>query len=284
VPAAASGPEAQPTSSSTSATAAIQPGDGDDAILKDDTSWLTPEKRRTILQNARQKAAAEYTQRVESTLGFSLSDDNAVANVKAFLSDPRGYIAAHAQHFGIAPAVEPPRQPTPAPSNGFTRPTPSLVAQNGTAAYAQAEVDALFDYQQQRIAALESALQPMQQTHQQIQSEQAMREIHAQAAAQYDDMRTWPGFDELKGDVLAVMQSDRRISPETAYRRVMQTKYLPTQEQRMREKLLAEINAAKAETPKGPSAITQSRTSAAPKRGGLSVHDAVQFAVEKHTA
>lgn len=284
-PAGASGSEASSAGDASQDArdgATRQPGDTDDDDVKDDSKWKELESRRSILKNARTKGASEFQRGLEQRLGFSLSDENTVQNLRLFVSDPAGYLQRYAQHFGLAPNAEPPK--APANTAGFQRPSPRLAAEDGTPAYAQAEVDALVDHLNGQIEELKRSLNPIQQTHQQFEQQRVWSQAMSEADRTYKEISSWEGFDDVKDRMLELMKTDGRVTYESAYRRAYQEIYRPKLEQTVRQKALDDLKKAPAVTPKVVTPNAQARAGASSKRGNLSVAEAIEFAVEKHSA
>jgi TolA-binding protein len=287
-PAGASGPEASPTAAVSQDArdgATRQPDDADGEDVKDDSKWKELDSRRTILKNARSKGAAEFRSNLEQRLGFSLDDENTLANVAMFRQDPAGYIKRFAQHFGLQ-APEQAQRPQPTAPNGktFERPSPRLRAEDGTPAYAQPEVDALIDHLTSQIQELKGSIDPLQQMRQQMEQQSVMAQAHTEAARTFEEIKTLEGFEDVKDRMLSLMKADGRVTWESAYRRAYQEIYRPKLEQSLRQRALDDLKKAPVTTPKGPSPNAQPRGVAPAKRGGLSVAEAIQAAVEKHSA
>lgn len=91
---------------------------------------------------------------------------------------------------------------------------------------------------------------------------QMTHQAHEQARQAFDEARTWEGFDELRGDIHALMSRDARYNLHGAYQKVYREKYLPMRDQKVRNAVLAELQqkrGASTEHPGKASAQTPSR-------------------------
>jgi len=269
---------ARPTAAS-SVEPTKQAGDADGDLVKNDADWLTLDKRRTILQNARKNEREVFARELSDQLGVPISDQNAIANFRAFISDPAGYVRTYGKHFGLqVPEQTPQRQAQP--QGQFERPKPRLSAEDGTPAYAAPEVDALVGHLEQQIAQMQQMLNPIKQTHQELQRQRVHAEAFQTAQRDFDEMKSWEGFDDVMPRMLELMKADGRVTPDSAYRRAYQEVYRPKLEEKVRKSVLDELKTSPAATPKGVSPTATARA-AAKKPGAMSVSEAVLFAVEQ---
>jgi len=145
------------------------------------------------------------------------------------------------------------------------------------------QVDALVDNLFAQIEDLKSSMGPIRQTHDQLQQQRIYAEAVNVADAQFKEISQWEGFSDVKDRMLELMKADGRVTPDSAYRRAYQEIYRPKLEETIRRKALDDLRKAPVTTPKGASLSAQPRA-AAKKPGALSVKDAIEMAIEKHSA
>jgi hypothetical protein len=288
-PADASGTDARTTAPSTTGGPTIEGVDADDELVKDNNVWNDVGKRSQVLRNARTREAEKITKDLESRLGFRLSDENTLRNIQAYLADPPGYLRKYGEHFGLIPAAAnghaqaPPQNGNGQKPNGFTRPQPQYRTEDGKAVYGQEEIDAITAEYEQRLARVEQSITPLQSTHDQLEQARITYQAQQEADRIYRDVQTWPRYEDIKDDMAKLLMSDGRVTPESAYGRIMRERY-PTFLQKTRQEVLDELKAKPAAPASKATPAAQARSSSTDRKRGLSVSEAVLAAVEKHSA
>lgn len=287
-PADVSGSDTRTTAPSTTGGPTIEGGDADDELVKDNNVWNDVQKRSTVLRNARQREAEKITKDLESRLGFRLSDENTLRNIQAYLADPPGYLRKYGEHFGLIPAQHnghAQAQPSNGNGkpNGFTRPQPQYRTEDGKAVYGQEEIDAITAEYEQRLARVEQSITPLQSTHDQLEQARITYQAQQEADRIYRDVQTWPRYEDVKEDMAKLLMSDGRVTPESAYGRIMREKF-PSFLQKSRQETLDELKAKPAAPASKATPSAQARSSSTDRKRGLSVSEAVLAAVEKHSA
>jgi hypothetical protein len=235
-PAVAAGTAAHASKPDQSAATTVPP-DADDETI-DDATTFTLEKHKRILENARRKEAArvtrEVTENIRKQYGLSHEEIDAYRPHIDFIRQ-HGWGAYHqrlSQQF----------QPPPAPPAKAERPAPDLRADDGTPAYSAPQLERLLAWQEAKFEEkFNSRLQPLQQTHESIQTERMWTQAQTNARQQYDEAKTWEGFDELRADIATLMRNDGRFSLEGAYSKLLREKYIPSLKAKTRQSTIDEI-------------------------------------------
>jgi hypothetical protein len=142
-------------------------------------------------------------------------------------------------------------------------PQPDQKLPDGTMAYSLDGIKALNAWN--RAQARKEVMNEVEQRYKPIEEEwQVQKRIQAvipQIQAQINDARTWPSFKENEDEIVKVLASDRSISLESAYRKVVFPKLeaernsekerLAADRTKMREELLAELKQAPRATSAG---------------------------------
>ena len=293
-PASGTGPVSAPSPPSSTVQATTPPS-GEDDDLKD-AGWLDLNKRRILLQNAREKERTKAIGDLKTRLGLDPTDPNVVANIQAFFGNPKAYVQRYGATWGLTLAEATPvatPKTSPAPQT-FERPKPSLLAQDGvTAAYDASAIDTLLGHYDGVLAELKQHLAPLQQTHADLQEERLRAHVERNATRTYEAMQKWPGFEELRPKIGALMQQswdqfyrgeisqDQILSAESAYRQVVSSDYLPSLEGKIRQNVLAEL-AKTPSVPKGTTPATPTRGTGDQRKGGMTAREALAYARSVH--
>ncbi len=279
--AVASRPDATPSPASSTDPATRQPSDAEDPIKDDD--WLTPEKRQRILRNARAREAESVRTTLEQQLGFEIKDERALAEVRAFISNPSAYVNANAERLGITLPVAPaPREAAPPVQARGERPLPDARSDDGTLFYTEKQTLALLDwYASQSEDKLASRLAPLEKLHERMTADQIRAEANEHAKGEVSKAEKWEGFNELKPRILALMRQDGRRTLLSAYNEVFQTEYLPASKSKMRQSILDELK-SRPVAPAGVSPSAQARTPASKRQGANTAKEAIEIALAKH--
>lgn len=211
-------------------------------------------------------------------MGFRLDDENAIANVAAFMADPPGYIRRYADHFGVSATA--PAAPTPAPpaAPAFERPKPILTSEDGKAAYDAAAMDQYLNHVFARIDQLETRFTPLDELQTRLQDAQIRSDARAYAEQRMSEVKKWDGFEELAPKIAQLMRADKRHSIESAYITLYHADYLPKSEERSRQKFLTELQ----NRPAAPKVPQETKTRArSENRKGLTTREAIEGAAEK---
>jgi chromosome segregation ATPase len=242
------------------------------------------DKWPTILENARKKASEEATRDFYARYGLSPDfDPNAVrAHLAMLQSDPVTLYRTLEQQLQSRGMLNRPQE-----SQAPTRPDPDLISEDGKKAYSAEAMERLLEWQQrQLLAQLQPVLAPLQQTQQELQ-QQHMRQTAFQAASdELAEARTWDSFDDLKPQILELMQADRRVTLWSAYNRLHQS-LLKTRDQEIRQKTRQETLTELQQRPNPNTATpgTARPAVSSPRKGkGMSadVTDAVARAFATH--
>lgn len=241
--AAAGTPPATPaTTSPTGGPAGASPTGGDTGTGSA-TSPQGPipfERHKAILDKAREETR-QAAERFKWAEGLTETQYQAIKRkadlVDGSLRDP---IAFHRQlgawlrnHPQYGPRVQ-------ATEGTDPEPEPDLVAENGQKVYSADQLRKWQAWNHQKLTAqMTELVSPLQQRLQQ-QDSQAQAQTWAQS--QLAEARTWPAFNDLQASIRKRMQADGRLSLHTAYQRAYQEEYLPTERQRLRDELVAEMN------------------------------------------
>lgn len=225
------------------------------------------EKWPTILENARKKERAAATRELNERYGIPEDADpeRVRAHVWGLINDPIGYYKSLGEQLAPYLATNAPAQPTRA----FQRPTPRLRSEDGTAAYTAEDVDALVEHVQSEMTAefnrqLAERLGPLQQTHEELESQKRWGTAVERAKTQLEEASSWEAFDELKEQIRDLMETDKRVTLWSAYNRLHQTWAKDRSkriEQETRQRVLDEIK-------KAPAAPTKTVAPGQPVRAG----------------
>ena len=181
-------------------------------------------------------------------------------------------IPAYAQFFKAvetAFAVTPPKgqpqtQPAAQPTDDMPQPNRDLP--DGTKVYDMEGLKALMAWNAKQVEdrvtkQFQERFGPMES---QWQAEQRYQAVIPQVQAQITEARTWPLFNENEDEIVQVLNTNKKLSLEGAYRQVVFPK-LSTDRDKMRQDLLKEIKQAPRAT-SAPSGATKSGpTSSGPR-------------------
>src|SRR5690242_12293678 len=290
-PAAGSGSESTASAKGSADALTTRANEADDELQDADWLKIPVERRQPILDNARKKEAARVRTELLQTYGLPEDAEPRViqSHINAIMTNPVGYfqwLGQDLQRRGLiqAPTGAPPPPPKPAP----TRPQPSLRAEDGTAAYSQADMDALLEFERNELQkTLDARLAPLMHTHQAYQQEQVRSEAHSVAASQIAEAMTWPDFQELRPEIHRLMSQDGRRTLESTYIKLhsdLIKKREASLESTARQKVLAELkttpdpNTVRPGTPRP--AATAKKTNSFDSR----IEDAVARAVSEASA
>lgn len=127
---------------------------------------------------------------------------------------------------------------------------------------------------EQRIKQIQDRFAPMETEWQARRKEEAIRPMIQKQIA---EAKTWTLFNESEDEILAVLQKDKNISLEGAYRQVVFPK-LVAERNKVRQEVLAEVKAAPTAT--SVAARTASKPVAQPE-GPRNMEDVIRAEVEK---
>lgn len=262
-PAAGSGPEpAQPDSATNDGEPTTRAAD-DDAEIRDDASWLTLDKRRTILANAREKAAQGARAELLGTLGIpeSVNLDHVAPHVRELVTDEVAYynnLGKSLRARGLLSEPEPAsatREPARAagdhqPASGdFVLPEPRLFTEKGQGLYDTQDMEAIvrgvFSHVQ---GLLDQRLEPHEKLASEVAAEKRWLAASNDANHEFEEAKQWPQFRELGkriGQIMraAVERKDTSVTLRAAYNEAFVEKTIreaPQQEATIRKRLAAE--------------------------------------------
>lgn len=259
-PASGAGLAPESTSTATPDKATTRPADDDEGTLRDDSKWLTLDKRRTILTNAREKAASAERTRVYQDLGIRETDNVAAvsSHVRALLEDPVAYhsaLGARLRQEGRlkdqpdAPAA--PNRQAPASRNlrNFTLPEASLQTADGRGLYTTDDVQTLVNGLLEHVEqVVEGKLEPHEQSLAQQREAAVWAEADRLAHHDIAAAQRWPRWNDVSkrvGELMndAVKRQDTTMTLKNAYNEAFVELSLheaPSLETRIRSRLAEE--------------------------------------------
>jgi hypothetical protein len=225
-----------PTTQEAGSEAPATQSDDDESTLPS-VGAIPVERVKKIIANARHKAATEVEGRFswakdvdpeqfsehQKILGWLDTDPIGFHNfVQGQLkTDPR-----YASHFTR-------EEPQPDPE-----PKPDLMLEDGTLMYSPDRLKEVITWRERQWQAdMDKRLSPLEKAFQSA-SEQASGIRKAQEVL--SDAKTWPGFEENMTDIRTLMEADKRVTLESAYRRVVVPK-LQAKDRELRDSLRKEI-------------------------------------------
>lgn len=105
--------------------------------------------------------------------------------------------------------------------------------------YTDAQLEQLL--QQKLDAALSPFKEDMESRKTQAQREQERQQAYAQADADVEYVKSMPGFEEHKGDILAAFKANPRLTIRQAYDDVLKSKIFPAYGQKAEAKVLSDL-------------------------------------------
>jgi hypothetical protein len=162
-------------------------------------------------------------------------------------------------------------------------PQPDQKMADGSAVYSMDGLKALQAWnraqaRKETLAEVERRYEPIER---EWQTQQRIQSVLPQVRAQIEDARTWPLFKDNETEIVQALQSDRRLSLEGAYRRIVLPKIQTSHESekakltadrnKVREELLAELKQA----PRSSSVPTGQTKQAPVSAGPRSLEDVI---------
>lgn len=211
-----SGGSPSPTpGSSSSSSSGTQPGTGTPGTTgspsSGDPTFDHPRFKEVNDKYTALKWAEAYDNPEEVNQGVSLH--------RWFNTDPQGayeYVTGLMKRHGVIQEPQT-RQSSTGQADKFTdpktgRPLPDIIIQEtGQRFYSAEQSDKLVEWTENR---LDQRLKQLEGQNTATSAQQEARQILNEA------QRTWPGFSDFAEDIFKEMQRDRRITLETAYRRI----------------------------------------------------------------
>lgn len=161
-------------------------------------------------------------------------------------SDPEGATEYLTNYLTRAGALKPKQTAGPA-DNGKPQ-ADVIVPETGQKFYSAEGAEKLAKWQAEQL--LNERLSPIEKQMAQADRERTLNASRAEARAVVAEAETWPYYKEHEGELLKAMETDRRLSLEGAYRRVV----LPKLRTLERQAVLTEMNAKPAATTVNPGA------------------------------
>jgi len=275
----------------------------EDEIVRDGNGWLTLEKRRTILSNARDKAATEERARLLTTLGVpeGANLDAVSRHVSLLVRNEVEYY----QHLGRslrargllsdeAPARSDPSQPTErrqaaAPSS-FNLPEPTYRTADGAGIYSTDDMKTIVNTLIEHLnGVVDSRVEPHSKVITEVETERAWLKADREAVHDIEQAKKWPHFDKLGKRVgqlmrAAAQRGDNGYTLKNAYNEAYvewDVSEAPIREQTTRERLAAELNQQPAADITSPAAPVV-RPGRGPRSRDDMFTDAVDRAAKKH--
>lgn len=206
-----------------------------------------------------------------------------VAHAALLRNNPRAYyerLGEQLRRAGVLDAGSPDGgRPPAAPKR--ERPQPTFRAEDGTPFYDGPAVDQLLDWMRAELLdEVEQRNRPLVEVAESYRHAE-MNHLASQAAQeQMADMKTWPHFEEFRAEIGKMMLADGRVTPESAYNRLLRAR-LADRDKEIREETRA---ATLAELKKAPDPNTMRPGKPAPAparpRRGRTLDDAIDRAVE----
>ncbi len=135
-------------------------------------------------------------------------------------ADPQGAHTYLTDYLGRQGALKVQAPAAPLPPAGNGRPQPDMVVpETGQRLYSAEAAEQLAKWQAETL--INERLGPIEQTVQQQEQARYLAQYEAAAQEQLQDADTWPHFKGNERDILAVMEHDKRLSLEGAYRKVV---------------------------------------------------------------
>jgi hypothetical protein len=261
-PASRSGSEPDSTTPAVPPSKATQPPASDDEILRDNTAWLTLEKRQTTLSNARTKAATEARAQLFQELGID-GDGRRMAELaphaRLLLSDPVEYhrqLGESLRRDGLLREEPPTHAPKPATTaartaaSPFALPEPRLQTPDGVGVYGTDEVKGIVENLLGHIdSILDERLQPHEKTRERMESERLWAEADRLAVNDIATAKSWPMFDQLSKRIGELMSEAVRNKQSLPIKDAYNAAYVeyshreaPNTEATIRARLLEELN------------------------------------------
>jgi hypothetical protein len=260
-PASGAGLAPETSTTATPDQATTRPADDDDGILRDDAKWLTLDKRRTILTNAREKAAAAERNRVYQDFGIRDTDrpDAVAQHVRALLEDPVAYHASLGDRLrrqGLlkdeSPAPAAPDRQAPRASRSirdFALPPATLATSDGKGVYTTDDVQALVSNLLEHFEqVVEGRLEPHERSLAEQREVALWTEADRLAHNDIAGAQKWPRWNDVSKRVGQLMRQgverkDTSMTLRNAYNEAFVELSLteaPTMEARLRARLAEE--------------------------------------------
>jgi hypothetical protein len=196
----------------------------EDEIVRDNR-WLTLEQRRTILNNAREKASrAERTALLER---IGIPDEGLIDNISEHVRSLTSDSVQYYQDLGnmlrargllseptTAAAPAPARTP-PAAAEEFQLPKPTFRTEDGRGVYSEEDMGAIVKSLLGHVKSMmgqevDSRVQPVTATLEEIAAERARVAATGEAARDFEAAKQWPRFGELVPRMRDLMRAQRR--------------------------------------------------------------------------
>lgn len=262
---------ATPVDSSASATpatqgATTQPQSSDDS---DDGSTLPSDgaipvsRVQKIIQNARKKAAAEVEGRFSWAKDVKPEQYNEHRQILTWLdSDPVGFHKFLDSQLKSNPQYAPAFQSAAQPQQTDPEPQPDVQLTDGSLTYSRDQFGKLFAWRERQVEErIAARFGPIEQAFKQQAAQYAGL---SKAQAVLSEAKTWPAFSENMQEIRQLMTEDKRVTLESAYRRVVVPKMQQADKDRkdaLRQEILQELKlrpAASTETGRSGSSAPKS--------------------------
>lgn len=246
---------------------------------------------KSIVEKAQQKAIApltaeltplkakvtDYESRLQKVGEFEkiMSDDpqkmlQMLATLPAY--KPFFDAVAHYEALSQSQLSQPTTPVTPSPSTAPTNegmPAPDQKLSDGSMVYSMEGLNKLMAWQAQQVETrvtkqvtdqISERYKPIEQ---QYQAQEHLQKMIPVINSQIAEARTWPLFTENETEITQALESDRRLSLEGAYRRVVYPKLI-TNKDTMRADILKEIKAV----PTGSTSVSSTASRPSPVTSG----------------
>lgn len=214
----------------------------------------------------------------------TLKESNAGAHLRALIQNPHAYAKWLTENLGPDPSVPlttPNSTPAATPKTTPAPIVPDFQDDRGTGFYSAARMEELLKRQREDLLGeVDTRMKPFNEQQALAVKADLDRRADEYAINVLKEAAKWEGFSDLKPHIKTLMTS-HGLTLEQAYIRAYQTNYLPQREERSRKAFHESLKNKPVVTTDSPSRAA--RTDAAPsttKRGGISVREAVERAIE----
>lgn len=234
---------------------------------------------KTIVENAKKKVAAEWESKLsESTSKASAAEGRlgeAMQLARMIHEQPEAFLAelrqvpAYASLLGQGPKAE-----SEAQSAAALLP-PDYRTDDGGVAFSPEAVQRMLAKQASEVE--ERITKRFAPIEQRFQAETRLQAAQTAVRTQLEEAASWPGFTEGQNDILRALQADPQMTLEGAWRKVVVPK-MAADRDRIRQEVLAELNAKPRSTATAPNTPVPTAADDAPTGMGAVIWKAMRDA------
>lgn len=248
-------------SSATQSTGTAQTSDHrdpDDESTLPQVGAIPVERVRAILQNARKKAAAETEGRYAWAKDVQPEQYAQHREILNWLdNDPVAFYKFLDSQLKAHPTYAQALQPARPAAQADPEPKPDLQLADGTFTYSRDQFNKLFEWRERQLEQrVTQKFAPLQDA---FDKQARLSSGMAKAQAAIDEARTWQGFNENIKDIYSLMKADKRVTLESAYRRVVVPKLAQSDKDKresLRQEILQELKSKPAANTETPGRVT----------------------------